>query len=86
VNKSEYPLVKEPPLRANRSSLVVQPARSFLLLGALIFLILALALFAFMIKPDLVPGRNFLQPKRKPPLRKARRFPGSWPVRVTPMS
>jgi hypothetical protein len=86
VNTSEDPLVEEPPLRANRSALIVQPARSSLLLGALIFLVLALVLFALMIKPDLAPSRNFPQPKLKTPLWKARRFPGSWPVRVTPMS
>jgi hypothetical protein len=85
VNRSEDPLAKKSQLRGGRSSLIVQPARSALLLGALIFLILALVLIALMIKPALSPSGNFPQPKLKTPVWKVRRFPGSWPACITPM-
>jgi hypothetical protein len=53
---------------------MLQPARSSLLLGALICLILALALVALMIKPALTPSGSFSQPKPKTELGKARRL------------
>jgi hypothetical protein len=58
-------------MKASPSSRVVLPARSSLLLGALVCLILALALIALMIKPALTPSRNF-QPKPKSEMGKAR--------------
>jgi hypothetical protein len=53
---------------------VVQPARSSLLIGALICLILALALVALLIKPALAPSGNFSQPKPKTEMAKALRL------------
>ena len=61
-------------MKASPSSRVVLPARSSLLLGALICLILALALVALMIKPALAPSGNFSQPKPKIEMGKARRL------------
>jgi hypothetical protein len=66
--------VKELPLKASPSLQVVQPARSSLLLGALICLILALVLATLMIKPALAPSSSFPQPKPKTEMGKARRL------------